>query len=60
MIDLIIKEVHAVTGRYLDAEWAQRTYDGIVGAHCPSNPAAYLRTAIRNEPNPAKRFLPLY
>ena len=60
LIDLIITEVHAATGRYLDAEWAQRTYANIIGGRHPSNPAAYLRKAIRDEPDPAKRFLPLY
>jgi hypothetical protein len=60
LIDLIITEVQNVTGHRLDAEWAQRTYANIVGGRRPSNPAAYLQKAIRDEPDPAKRFLPLY
>jgi hypothetical protein len=60
LIDLIIAEVHKVTGRYLDAEWAQRTYATILGGRHPTDPAAYLQRAIQNEPDPKKRFLPLY
>jgi hypothetical protein len=60
LIDLIIAEVQNVTGRRLDAEWAQRTYATILGGRHPASPAAYIRSAIRNEPDPRTRFLPLY
>ena len=60
LIDLIIEEVHARTGRTLDAEWAQRTYVTILAGRHPANPAGYVRQAIRNEPDPRTRFLPLY
>ena len=60
LIDLIIKEVHAVTGHYLSDEWAQRTYVTILGGRHPASPAAYIRQAIRNESDPKTRFLPLY
>lgn len=60
LIDLIITEVRNTTGHTLDAEWAQRTYVNIIGGRHPSNPAAYLRKAIRGEPDPRTRFLPLY
>jgi hypothetical protein len=60
LIELIITEVHARTGRHLSHDWAQRTYATIIGDRSPSNPAAYLRQAIRTEPDPRTRFLPLY
>jgi hypothetical protein len=60
LIDLIITEVQNVTGHRLDAEWAQRTYVNIVGGRNPARPAAYIQQAIRNEPDPRTRFLPLY
>lgn len=60
MIDLIMEEIEMATGRRISAEYAQRTYVNIIGSRQPDNPAAYLRKAIRNEPDPRKRFLPLY
>ena len=60
MIDLIMKEIEIATGKRIDAEWAQLTYANIVGRRHPDNPAAYIRSAIRNEPNPRTRFLPNY
>jgi hypothetical protein len=59
VIDSIMKEVHARTGRSITPDWAQRVADNILKGDV-ANPAAYVRQAIRNEPNPRQRFLPLY
>jgi hypothetical protein len=59
VIDSIMKEVHARTGRNITPDWAQRVADHILKGDV-ANPAAYVRQAIRNEPNPRQRFLPLY
>jgi hypothetical protein len=59
VIDSIMKEVQTVTGRCITPDWAQRVADHILKSDV-ANPAAYVRQAIRNEPNPRQRFLPLY
>jgi hypothetical protein len=59
VIDSIMKEVQTVTGRCITPDWAQRVADHILKGDV-ANPAAYVRQAIRNEPNPRQRFLPLY
>jgi hypothetical protein len=58
--DLIMTEIRAVTGRAITADWAERVGRHILDGRSPADPAAYLRQAIRSEPDPAKRFLPLY
>lgn len=60
MVDLIMKEIEMATGRRIGADYAQRTYANIIGSRHPDNPAAYVKSAIRNEPNPRVRFLPNY
>lgn len=60
MVDLIMNEIEMATGQRPNAEYAQRTYANIIGSRRPDNPAAYVKSAIRNEPNPRTRFLPLY
>lgn len=60
LIELIMKEILDTTGRHITAEWAQRTYEHILAGRTVASPAAYLKQAIRNEPDPKKRFLPLY
>jgi hypothetical protein len=59
VIDAIIKEIHDQTGKLIDPEWAQRIADGLLKPGVAS-PAAYVRQAIRNEPDPGLRFLPQY
>lgn len=61
-IESIIKEILDVTGRHITADWAHRVAAEIL-QHAPAppgNPAAYVRQAIRNDPDPKRRFLPLY
>ena len=60
VIDSIIKEILDVTGRHITEEWAQRVANHILDGRTPANPAAYIRQAIRNDPDPRRRFLPLY
>ena len=60
LIDLIIVELRKATGKDVSREWAVRTRDYLLEGRATSSPAAYVRSAIRNEPDPAKRFLPLY
>ena len=60
VIDSIIKEILDVTGRHITEEWAQRVAAHILDGRTPANPAAYIRQAIRNDPDPKRRFLPLY
>jgi len=60
LIDLIIAELRKATGKDVTREWAAKTHDHILAGRATSNPGAYIRSAIRNEPDPRKRFLPLY
>lgn len=60
VIDSIIREILDVTGRHITEEWAQRVADHVLEGRTPANPAAYIRQAIRNDPDPKRRFLPLY
>lgn len=60
VIDSIIKEILDVTGRHITEEWAQRVAAHVLDGRTPANPAAYIRQAIRNDPDPRRRFLPLY
>jgi hypothetical protein len=59
VIDAIIKEIHEQTGKVIDPDWAHRIAAELVTPGI-ANPAAYVRTCIRNEPNPSLRFLPHY
>lgn len=58
-LDAIIAELHALTARTIDRPWAQRVLDHITGGRPVANPAAYCRAAIRSDPNPRLRFLPV-
>lgn len=60
LIDSIISEVKTITGRSITEEWAARVAAELLKDRSPASPAAYVRQAIRNEPNPRVRFLPLY
>jgi len=60
IVHMIMDEIHAATGRHITPEWAARTYHLILSGRDPDKPAAYIRSAIRNDPDPRKRFLPLY
>jgi hypothetical protein len=57
---IIITEIAAVTGRYITAEWAATVRGHVLDGHHPADPVAYVRQAIRSEPDPSKRFLPQY
>ena len=60
VIEAITKEILAVTGRHITDEWAGRVAEQILQGRATASPAAYVRQAIRNDPNPRQRFLPLY
>jgi hypothetical protein len=60
LIDMIMNEILAATGRHITPEWAQRTHDHILAGRAVASPAGYIRQAIRSEPDPKTRFLPLY
>ena len=57
-IDLIISEIHLVTGRDVSREWAADVRATLMNGREVTNPAAYLRQIIRTERDPAARFLP--
>lgn len=57
VIDEIIKAIYATTSRVIDAGWAAKIADHILGNHDAANPAAYVRTVIENDPDPRTRFL---
>lgn len=59
VIDAIIKEIHDQTGKVITPDWASRIAAELVTPDV-TNPAAYVRQCIRNDPDPRKRFLPLY
>jgi hypothetical protein len=59
-IEAIIKEILDVTGRHISDDWAARIWREQFAERHPANPVAYVRQAIRNDPNPRQRFLPLY
>jgi hypothetical protein len=60
LIASIIREVRDVTGRSISDDWACRVASELLKGRTPANPGAYIRQAIRNDPNPRLRFLPLY
>lgn len=60
LIDQIQHEVREATGRDITPEWALQVRDHILNGRQPSDPAAYIRAAIRNDPNPRLRFLEQY
>jgi hypothetical protein len=60
LIGLIITELQNATGRTISNEWAAKTRDYILNGRHVSDPAAYIRQTIRNDPDPKTRFLPLY
>lgn len=59
--DLILKTIidliHERTGRVLNAAQAQGIADSLLTGRNLTDPVAYIRKAIRNEPNPRARFL---
>jgi hypothetical protein len=57
LIDSIMKELLEATGRHVTPEWAAKVRAHILNGRQPSNPGAYIRQAIRSEPNPRLRFL---
>ena len=59
-IDAIIKAILEATGRHIPPDWAARIWREQFAGHHPANPVAYVRQAIRNDPNPKQRYLPLY
>lgn len=60
LIEMIISELRQSTGRTVDRIWAEKTRDYILQDRHVSDPAAYIRQAIRSDPDPKTRFLPLY
>lgn len=60
VIEAIIKEILDITGRHISDEWATRVAGELLKGQPVTNPAAYVRQAIRNDPDPRTRFLPLY
>jgi hypothetical protein len=59
-IEAIIHEIRDTTGTNITPAWAQTVADHILGDRTPARPTAYIRQAIRKEPNPRLRFLPQY
>jgi hypothetical protein len=57
---IIITEIQAVTGRVISTEWAAQVRVHVLEGRHPADPIAYIRKAIRDEPDPSKRFLPQY
>lgn len=60
VIDAIQNQIHETTGRHITEDWAQRIAAELLQGRSTASPAAYVRQAIRNDPNPRQRFLPLY
>ena len=60
LIDLIISELLKATGKNVDRQWAAKTRDYILENRTVTDPAAYVRQVIRNDPDPRTRFLPVY
>lgn len=58
--ETIIQEIYAATSRVIDADWAAKIRKFILDGRTPSNPSAYIKAVIENEPDPHKRFLPQY
>ncbi len=59
-ITAIVNEIRDTTGTNITPAWAQTIADHILAGRTPTNPAAYVRQAIRAEPDPRTRFLPHY
>jgi len=59
LTDLIQQEVRKATGRDITAELAATICGDLLRGREVSDPAAYLRSAIRNERDPRTRFLPV-
>ena len=57
LIDVIKTEIKKTTGDDLTDGWAVKIGCHILDGHQAGNPAAYIRSVIRNEPNPRLRFL---
>jgi len=53
-------EINNATGKVITVAWAEKVYAEILKDRSPADPAAYIRKVIRNEPDPRKRFLPVY
>ena len=60
VIEAITEELLDRTGYLVDDDWACRVAAELLKGQPVSSPAAYVRQAIRNDPDPRKRFLPLY
>lgn len=59
-IEAIISEILDVTGRHITEDWAGQIWSENFADRAAASPAAYVRQAIRSDPDPRKRFLPLY
>jgi hypothetical protein len=57
LIKMVISEIKNATGADIQAGWAVRIKYTILDGRAPADPAAYIRQAIRAEPDPATRFL---
>jgi hypothetical protein len=60
VIEAITQEIYDRTSRVVDAGWAAKIAGHILGDRPVRDPAGYCRKAIRKEPNPQVRFLPMY
>ncbi len=60
VIDAITKEIHETTGKHVTETWAAKIAATLLTGRTTASPAAYVRQAIRNDPDPKTRFLPLY
>jgi hypothetical protein len=59
LIMIIIEEIKNTTGRTISADWAGRVKRTILDGRKPASADAYIRQAIRAEPDPHTRFLPI-
>jgi hypothetical protein len=59
LIKTIIEEIKTATGATISTDWADRVKHTILDGREPSNAGAYIRHAIRAEPDPSTRFLPI-
>jgi hypothetical protein len=60
ILKTIIETLYDRTSRVIDATWAARVRDHIIGSRSVADPMAYVRQAIEAEPDPRTRFLPHY
>jgi hypothetical protein len=59
LIKIIIEEIKNATGKTVEAGWAVKIRSTLLDGRQVADPIRYLRKAIRGEPDPRERFLPI-